>query len=101
MPLVCEKNVDCSSHAMETEAALRIWHRTLSYNLQFTVVETATALTVLWFNRGHTSFEQVLQELGIFPSEELVRLSNASDQRRIRQMCAKLTAKASPIAAAW
>ncbi|XP_077561420.1 uncharacterized protein LOC144177720 [Haemaphysalis longicornis] len=59
-----------------------------------TVVETATALAVLWFNRGHTSFEQVLQELGIFPSEELVRLGSASDQQRIRQMSAKLTAEA-------
>lgn len=33
---VCEKNVDCTSHAMETEAALRIWGRTQSYNMQFT-----------------------------------------------------------------
>ncbi|XP_075742268.1 uncharacterized protein LOC142795883 isoform X1 [Rhipicephalus microplus] len=29
---VCEKNADCSSHAMETEAALRIWQRTLTYD---------------------------------------------------------------------
>lgn len=31
---VCEKNVNCSSHAMETEAALRIWKRTQSCDRQ-------------------------------------------------------------------
>lgn len=36
--LVCEKNVDCSSHAIKTAAPLRIWNRTQTYNtdLQFT-----------------------------------------------------------------
>ncbi|CAN7945252.1 unnamed protein product [Ixodes hexagonus] len=36
--LVCEKNTAGSSHAMETEAAMRIWQRTSSYAtpLQFT-----------------------------------------------------------------
>ncbi|KAG0443943.1 hypothetical protein HPB47_014362 [Ixodes persulcatus] len=143
---VCEKNVDCSSHAMETEAALRIWRRTHTYNmeLQFTIflsdgdsnayvavsnaevygstavtkedctshvakhhgktknaaeslntkiwmlcpkthfaartaVETATAIAVLWFNRGHSSLEQVLEGLGVLPSKQLVRLSSAAD----------------------
>lgn len=35
---VCEKNTECSSHAMETEAALCIWCRTPSYEtpLRFT-----------------------------------------------------------------
>lgn len=32
------KNVDCSSHAMETEAALRMQRRTQSYQMQFTTV---------------------------------------------------------------
>lgn len=58
------------------------------------VVETATSLIVLWFNSGHSNFEQVLEELGILPSEQMIRLSSASKQRRIRQMSAKLTAAA-------
>lgn len=35
---VCAKNTTCSSHAMEPEAAVRIWQRTLSYEtpLRFT-----------------------------------------------------------------
>ncbi|XP_077554104.1 uncharacterized protein LOC144168976 [Haemaphysalis longicornis] len=35
---VCEKNCDCSSHAMEAEAAVHIWQRTLDYEtpLRFT-----------------------------------------------------------------
>ncbi|KAM7296829.1 hypothetical protein ISCGN_021984 [Ixodes scapularis] len=59
-----------------------------------TAVETATAIAVLWFNRGHSSFEQVLEELGVLPSKQLVHLSSAADQKRITSMYAKLTAEA-------
>ncbi|KAM7314836.1 uncharacterized protein ISCGN_004620 [Ixodes scapularis] len=59
-----------------------------------TVVETATAIAVLWYNRGHGSFEQVLQELGVLPSEELVALGSSRDQRRIKKMSARQTAEA-------
>ncbi|KAG0413128.1 hypothetical protein HPB47_009702 [Ixodes persulcatus] len=41
-----------------------------------TVMEMATAIATLWFNKGHTGFEQVLQELGILPSQEPIMLSN-------------------------
>ncbi|XP_040354443.1 uncharacterized protein LOC121045565 [Ixodes scapularis] len=59
-----------------------------------TAVETATTIAVLWFNRGHSSFEQVLEELGVLPSKQLVHLSGAADQKRITSMSAKLTAEA-------
>lgn len=59
-----------------------------------TAVETATAIAVLWFNRGHSSFEQVLEGLGVLPSKQLVRLSSAADQKRVTSMSAKLTAEA-------
>ncbi|XP_077509270.1 uncharacterized protein LOC144120579 [Amblyomma americanum] len=59
-----------------------------------TAVETATAIAVLWFNRGHSSFEKVLEELGILPSKQLVRLSLESDQSRVKKMSSKLTAEA-------
>ncbi|XP_075737571.1 uncharacterized protein LOC142777120 [Rhipicephalus microplus] len=59
-----------------------------------TAVETATAIAALWFNRGHSSFEKVLEELGILPSKQMVRLSLESDQQRIRKMSVKLTAEA-------
>lgn len=39
----------------------------------WTGVETVTAITVLWYNRGPSSFEQVLEELRVFPSKQLVR----------------------------
>ncbi|XP_070383699.1 uncharacterized protein, partial [Dermacentor albipictus] len=59
-----------------------------------TVVEMATALAVLWYNQGHKSYEQVLQELGVLPSRELVALSKDCDRRRISSMSMKLTAEA-------
>ncbi|CAN7988722.1 unnamed protein product [Ixodes hexagonus] len=59
-----------------------------------TVVEMATAIAVLWYNRGHGSFEQVLQELGVLPPEELVVLGSSRDQRRIKKMSARQTAEA-------
>ncbi|XP_037572861.2 uncharacterized protein LOC119455530 [Dermacentor silvarum] len=59
-----------------------------------TVVEMATALAVLWFNEGHKCYEQVLQELGVLPSKELVALSKDCDKRRISNMSTKQTAEA-------
>ncbi|XP_075751069.1 uncharacterized protein LOC142817685 [Rhipicephalus microplus] len=59
-----------------------------------TVVETATAIAVLWYNCGHGSFEQVLQELGILPPEELVVLGSSRDQRRMKKMSVRQTAEA-------
>lgn len=44
-----------------------------------TTVETATAIAALWFDRGHSSLEQVLEGLGVLPSKQLVRLSSAAD----------------------
>ncbi|XP_050027338.3 uncharacterized protein [Dermacentor andersoni] len=58
------------------------------------VVEMATALAVLWFNRGHTSFERVLEELGVLPSESLVELGTSKDIARQKKMSLKLTAEA-------
>lgn len=40
-----------------------------------TVVEIATTLAVLWLNQGHKGYKQVLQELGVLSSKELVALS--------------------------
>lgn len=57
-------------------------------------METATAIAVLWYNRGHKSFEQVLQELGVLPPEELVVLESSRDQTRIKKMSARQTAEA-------
>ncbi|CAN7950083.1 unnamed protein product [Ixodes hexagonus] len=59
-----------------------------------TVVEMATAIATLWFNKGHTGFEQVLQELGILPSQELVTLGNQCDKKRIASTTTKGTAEA-------
>ncbi|KAG0439124.1 hypothetical protein HPB47_016749 [Ixodes persulcatus] len=59
-----------------------------------TVVETATAIAVLWYNRGHGSFEQVLQELGVLPPEELVVLGSSRNQRRMKKLSARQTAEA-------
>nr|XP_050030259.1 uncharacterized protein LOC126526384 [Dermacentor andersoni] len=58
------------------------------------VVEMATTLAVLWFNRGHTSFERVLEELGVLPSESLVELGTSKDIARQKKMSYKLTAEA-------
>ncbi|XP_077512011.1 uncharacterized protein LOC144122929 [Amblyomma americanum] len=59
-----------------------------------TVVETATAIAVLWFNEGHTGFKEVLQELGILPSKALLSLSKEVDKSRISSMSTKATAEA-------
>ncbi|XP_075748832.1 uncharacterized protein LOC142814262 [Rhipicephalus microplus] len=59
-----------------------------------TVVETATAIAVLWFNRGHSGFEEVLQELGVLPSKESLSLGKDANKRRISSMTAKVTAEA-------
>ncbi|XP_077496918.1 uncharacterized protein LOC144107678 [Amblyomma americanum] len=59
-----------------------------------TAVETATALAALWFNRGHRSFEQVLEELGVVPPKELLVLSECKDNVRIQKMSERQTAEA-------
>ncbi|KAH8009972.1 hypothetical protein HPB51_023028 [Rhipicephalus microplus] len=59
-----------------------------------TAVETATAIAVLWFNRGHASFEKVLEELGVLPSEALVTLSDRRDSMRMHKMNVRQTAEA-------
>ncbi|XP_077507301.1 uncharacterized protein LOC144116435 [Amblyomma americanum] len=59
-----------------------------------TVVETATAIAVLWFNKGHTGFEEVLQELVILPSKALLSLNNEVYKRRISSMLTNATAEA-------
>lgn len=61
-----------------------------------TAVETATTIAVSWFNQGHSNFEQVLEELRVLPSKQLVRLSDMCDQRRMRKVTDKLTAEARP-----
>ncbi|KAG0437200.1 hypothetical protein HPB47_017559 [Ixodes persulcatus] len=134
--LVCEKNTDGSSHAMETEAAMRIWQRTSSCAtpLQFptflsegdskayAAVSEANSVGLRPFDfstglrklktplpwgqklKGGTnqklqsSFRspspQVLQELGIPPSQEPITLSNKCDKKRISSMTTKGTAEA-------
>lgn len=57
-------------------------------------VETATAIAVLWYNRGHASFELVLEELGVLPPASLITLGDSSDKRRIHKMSAQQTAEA-------
>lgn len=59
-----------------------------------TTVETATALAVLWYNKGHKGFEQVLEEIGILPSQDLATHGDQCDVVRIRKMNAKRTAEA-------
>ncbi|XP_037571609.1 uncharacterized protein LOC119453623 [Dermacentor silvarum] len=59
-----------------------------------TAVETAAAMAVLWFNKGHSSFEHVLQELGVLPPDELITLGQSRDHRRIQRMSACETAEA-------
>lgn len=46
------------------------------------VVETGTAFAVLWFNRGHSSFECVPEELGVHPPCDLVALGTLQDLTR-------------------
>ncbi|CAN8021772.1 unnamed protein product, partial [Ixodes persulcatus] len=58
------------------------------------VVEMATAMAVLWFNRGHSSFERVLEELGVLPPQDLVVLGTSRDSTRQKKMSGKLTAEA-------
>lgn len=59
-----------------------------------TVVKTAAAIAVLWFNKGHTGFKEVLEELGILPSKELHSLSKENDKRRMSRMSVKVPAEA-------
>uniref|UniRef100_A0A1E1X6X9 Putative kolobok-4 hm n=1 Tax=Amblyomma aureolatum TaxID=187763 RepID=A0A1E1X6X9_9ACAR len=59
-----------------------------------TVVEMATALAVQWFNEGHTSFERVLEELGVLPGHQLLKLTDSRNERRIKRMSACQTAEA-------
>lgn len=59
-----------------------------------TTVETAAAMAVLWFNKGHSSFEHVLEELGVVPPDQLITLGQSRDQRRIERMSACETAEA-------
>lgn len=54
-----------------------------------TVVEMATAIVTLCFNKGHKGFEEVLQELGILPTKQLIALSEQRDQRRMKKMTAR------------
>ncbi|KAH7948238.1 hypothetical protein HPB52_019696 [Rhipicephalus sanguineus] len=42
----------------------------------------------------HSGFEEVLQELGVLPSKELLSLSKDANKRRISSMTAKVTAEA-------
>ncbi|XP_077554044.1 uncharacterized protein LOC144168921 [Haemaphysalis longicornis] len=58
------------------------------------VVEMAAALAVLWFNQGHSSFERVLEELGVLPTEDLVVLGASQDNTRQKKMSTKQTAEA-------
>lgn len=59
-----------------------------------TVVETAAAMAILWFNKGHATFEHILEELNILPSRDLVTFSDSRDARRIKRMSERLTAEA-------
>ncbi|KAM7315529.1 hypothetical protein ISCGN_005312 [Ixodes scapularis] len=54
----------------------------------------ATSIATLWFNKGHTGFEQVLQELGILQSQEVITLSDKCDKKHIASMSTKRTAEA-------
>lgn len=58
-----------------------------------TVIETATAIAILWFNKGHATFGHVLEELHILPSKDLVAFSGFRDERRIKRMSDHLTAE--------
>lgn len=51
-------------------------------------------MAVLWFNRGHSSFERVLEELGVLPPQDLVVLGTSRDSTRQKKMSGKLTAEA-------
>lgn len=59
-----------------------------------TTVETATALAVLWYNKGHRGFEKVLEGIGILPSRDLATHGDRCDVMRIRKMNLKQTAEA-------
>lgn len=59
-----------------------------------TTVETATALAVLWYNKGHRGFEEVLEGIGILPSQDLATHGDHCDVMRIRKMNLKQTAEA-------
>ncbi|KAH7983085.1 hypothetical protein HPB52_009122 [Rhipicephalus sanguineus] len=59
-----------------------------------TTVETATALRVLWYNKGHRGFEKVPEGIGILPSQDLATHGDHCDVMRIRKMNLKQTAEA-------
>lgn len=59
-----------------------------------TTVETATALAVLWYNKGHWGFEKVLEGIEILPSQDLATHGDHCDVMRIRKMNLKQTAEA-------
>ncbi|CAN8014692.1 unnamed protein product [Ixodes persulcatus] len=59
-----------------------------------TTVETATAIAVLWYNKGHTGFERVLEEIGVLPSEDLAMHGDQCDPTRIKKINTKQTAEA-------
>lgn len=59
-----------------------------------TSVETATAIAVLWYNKGHAGFEHVLKEIGVLPPEELATHTDRCDDLRIKKMNLKRTAEA-------
>lgn len=59
-----------------------------------TAVETAAAIAVLWFNKGHSSIEHILQELGVLPPDELITEGQSPDRSRIQRMSACKTAEA-------
>lgn len=51
-------------------------------------------LFFLWFNRGHSSFERVLEELGVLPPHDLVALGTSRDSTRQKKMSQKLKGEA-------
>ncbi|XP_077486057.1 uncharacterized protein LOC144097160 [Amblyomma americanum] len=59
-----------------------------------TVVKMATTHAVLWFNQGHKVFENVLEELGVLPSREVLTLGKNCAKRRTSRMSTKQTAEA-------
>lgn len=60
--------------------------RTKARFASHTVLEMATSTAIVWFNKGHKGFEEVLQELGILPTRELITLSNDRDHRMIKRI---------------
>ncbi|KAH6928310.1 hypothetical protein HPB50_014119 [Hyalomma asiaticum] len=76
-----------------TTAMLAVSAGTLE-RMKRTTVETATALAVLWYNKGHRGFEKLLEGIGILPSQDLATHGDHCDVMRIRKMNLKQTAEA-------